>query len=299
MNRTLKILSVSVLLLLCGGKAQVATAQEKSKVTDLNQIDMEQVDENWDNKGSAQPVTDRGPKIKDIIEPTSEYTYASFGKPDPFALPEIARGKADAEGDGKDLAPIDTTASGFTQIEISSVLQKFPIDSLKVTGVWKRSDSEMRAIVSTPSGEGIVVKVGDPISSGKVIQIDKEAIVARLYRLKKDGVRDYEDKRISFGAAVASVKGVIKLEPGKDAQFPGDKPADTVANPFKMDTAAAPAAGTAPAGGAAALPVATGTAAPAAANAPPPPPAAAWPYNQGAPPPAPAPTSGRPGASIK
>ncbi|RYZ58367.1 MAG: hypothetical protein EOP07_07270 [Proteobacteria bacterium] len=327
MNFKLKIISIGSMFSFLSPLGLAKDVEPKSKVVDLNQIDLEQVDDNWDNPTAVSPVNlNNGPKIKDIVEPTSEYSYASFGKPDPFQEPNFDT--------GKDLAPETTDAdapagmgrgmgSGFKEIAISSPLQAYPIDALTIKGVWQLASGEMRAVVLTPKNEGIVIKNGDPMSSGKVLQIEKESVIVRLYRLRKDGVREYEDKRVIFASETRLAKaGSIKLEPGKEAQFPGmESPASEV----KDDKAfPPPPSGAAPGGaaaaakggnplvpnskaGAAAVPVA---AAPGAANGvlPVAAPAAAapqpagtppgWPYNMT--PPAPVvPSSNRPGSSSK
>jgi hypothetical protein len=71
----------------------------------------------------------------------------------------------------------------------------------------------------TPKGEGVVVKEGDPISSGKVLNIKREQLTVRLYRLRADGVREYEDVGMKIGGVNTNAEGVIKLEPGKDPVF--------------------------------------------------------------------------------
>ncbi len=183
----------------------------------------------------------------------------------------------------------------------------------------------MRAVILTPKKEGIVIKNGDPMSSGKVIHIEKNAIIVRLYRLRKDGVREFEDKRLNYGLDTSAPMGSIRLDPGKEAQFPGmEAPADSLTNP-KSDPQKDPndlnrrgatteaAGGTAPplatpaALTGADKPVAAAPVAGASALAPPMPTAPAggaanppgWPYNVTPPAPVAAPSSGRPGASAK
>ena len=296
MNLKRKIIEMGLLML---GMSEAAFAKEaapKPKVVDLNQIDLEQVEDNWENGTPNPPVNlDRGPKIKDIVEPTSEYIYASFGKPDPFAIPDFAMIKepepAAEEG------PMTSLGPNGKEISIQSPLQAYPLDALTVKGVWQLAEGEMRAVIQTPKKEGIVIKNGDPMSSGKVLQIEKDAIVVRLYKLRKDGVREYEDKRLSYGLASGAVKGSIKLQPGKDAQFPGmEKPADSpggkVENGKKTPKEAGQAnpSAKAPAPG---VPGAGGLAPGAVGNPP------GWPYNAAPPAPPAAPGTSRPGSSTK
>lgn len=305
LKRTIKAMG---LLLLSFSAAQAfAKDAEKPKVIDLNQIDLEQVEDSWDNTSPNPPVNaDHGPKIRDIVEPTSEYTYASFGKPDPFAIPDFVKALETSEADEEAAGGGGESAGGIgpsgKEIAIQNPLQAYPIEALTVKGVWQLASGEMRAVILTPKNEGIVIRDGDPISSGKVLHIDKDFITVRLYRLRKDGVREYEDKRISFGKDLPVAMGSIKLEPGKEAQFPGmEAPADAAAAakeiaPFPPAPkgavgTAAPSAQPKPA---TANPLASPVAPPAAAAGNPP----GWPYNV-TPPAVAAPTSGRPGASVK
>lgn len=253
MNFKLKIISIGSLFSFLSPMGFAKEAEPKSKVVDLNQIDLEQVDDNWDNPTAVSPVNlDSGPKIKDIVEPTSEYSYASFGKPDPFQEPSFDNGKDLAAETPDADAPAGMgrgMGSGFKEIAISSPLQAYPIDALTIKGVWQLASGEMRAVVLTPKNEGIVIKNGDPMSSGKVLQIEKESVIVRLYRLRKDGVREYEDKRVIFASETRLAKaGSIKLEPGKEAQFPGmETPAST---DVKDDKAFPPPPSAVPLGGA-------------------------------------------------
>lgn len=199
----------------------MGSKKPKQQVIDLNQIDLEQVEEDWDSTPKQQTIVPKNRlKLNDIIQPTADYSYASFGKADPFQSPDFSSFQpalgADAGGSGAPGMP--ASASG-SEIAIGSPLQAYPLADLKVKGVWKLENGEIRSLVQTPKNEGVVVKVGDPISSGKVIGIDREAIVVRLYTVRKDGVREYRDQRMPFGLPKAELQGVIKLEPGKDAQF--------------------------------------------------------------------------------
>lgn len=291
-------------LLTLGTGYSLYAEDDQTKVLDLNQVDMEQVDDNWENTSQVPKVrADNGLKIKDIVEPTSEYTYASFGKPDPFTRPLFG---APPEETGAALAQnpgdaVPGSAPGSKEITVNSPLQAYPLTALEVKGVWQTQDGEFRSIIQTPKKEGVVVKNGDPISSGKILTIGKDEILVRLYKLKADGVREYEDTSMTFGDGTKVSKATIKLEPGKEAQFPGmEEPADGAANaapkpvvsPPKAPAAAKPEdkknAAAAPAAGADAATK------PAAENKGP-----GWPYNTGPATPAPAPTSGRPGANLR
>jgi Tfp pilus assembly protein PilP len=179
---------------------------------DLNQIDLEQVEEEWESTPTKSTV-DMGSsvKIREIVEPSGEYSYASFGRPDPFTAPAALMDPGTNAG-------ASVTPEG-SEIKIISPLQRYPLTDLNVKGVWQLSSGETRAVILTPKGEGVVVKEGDPISSGKVLSIKREQLTVRLYRLRADGVREYEDVAMKIGATGQAAEGVIKLEPGKDPVF--------------------------------------------------------------------------------
>ncbi len=186
--------------------------KKQAERLDLNQIDLEQVEEEWDSTPTKSAV-DMGNsvKIREIVEPSGEYSYASFGRPDPFTAPAALMDPGTNAG-----APVTPEGS---EIKIVSPLQRYPLSDLNVKGVWQLSSGETRAVILTPKGEGVVVKEGDPISSGKVLSIKREQLTVRLYRLRADGVREYEDVGMKIGATADANQGVIKLDPGKDPVF--------------------------------------------------------------------------------
>ncbi len=186
--------------------------KKQAERLDLNQIDLEQVEEEWDSTPTKSTV-DMGNsvKIREIVEPSGEYSYASFGRPDPFMAPAALMDPGTNAG-----APVTPEGS---EIKIVSPLQRYPLSDLNVKGVWQLSSGETRAVILTPKGEGVVVKEGDPISSGKVLSIKREQLTVRLYRLRADGVREYEDVGMKIGATTDANQGVIKLDPGKDPVF--------------------------------------------------------------------------------
>jgi Tfp pilus assembly protein PilP len=187
--------------------------KKQAERLDLNQIDLEQVEEEWDSTPTKSTV-DMGNsvKIREIVEPSGEYSYASFGRPDPFMAPAALMDPGANEG----ATPVTPEGS---EIKIVSPLQRYPLNDLNVKGVWQLSSGETRAVILTPKGEGVVVKEGDPISSGKVLNIKREQLTIRLYRLRADGVREYEDVGMKIGVATDTNQGVIKLDPGKDPVF--------------------------------------------------------------------------------
>ncbi|MCX6131270.1 MAG: hypothetical protein NTX25_19695 [Proteobacteria bacterium] len=194
---------------------QAVQVPQKEKVhsLDLNQVDLEQLEEDWDStpKKSKDGVGD-SVKIKEIIEMTGEYSYASFGRPDPFIQPDLSF-------EAVDNSVMQNVSPTGKEISIVSPLQGFPLSDLKVKGLWQISSGETRAVILTPRNEGVVVKEGDPISSGKILSIHRDQLRVRLYRLRADGVREYEDVSLKVGASREKPKGVIKLEPGKEPVF--------------------------------------------------------------------------------
>ena len=111
--------------LLMGSGVVTAAPAPGGRALDLNQVDLEQVDDNWDNSSPQAKVDpDRDMKVKDIMEPSSEYTYASFGKPDPFTMPkseEFDRTRTP----GESFDEMDGPHS--KEITITSPLQAFPL----------------------------------------------------------------------------------------------------------------------------------------------------------------------------
>jgi Tfp pilus assembly protein PilP len=186
--------------------------KKQAERLDLNQIDLEQVEEEWESTPTKSTI-DMGSsvKIREIVEPSGEYSYASFGRPDPFVPPAALMDPGTSAG-----APFIPEGS---EIKITSPLQRYPLSDLNVKGVWQLSSGETRAVILTPKGEGVVVKEGDPISSGKVLNIKREQLTVRLYRLRSDGVREYEDVGMKIGNTTGGTQGVIKLEPGKEPVF--------------------------------------------------------------------------------
>lgn len=218
-------------------KGKTEKKKRQAERLDLNQIDLEQVEEDWDST-PTKPMIDvnRSVKIREIVEPSGEYSYASFGRPDPFAAPAALMDPGTSEG-------ASVTPEG-KEIKIISVLQRYPLSDLNVKGVWQLSTGQVRAVVLTPKGEGVVVKEGDPISSGKVLSVTREQMTVRLYRLRSDGVREYEDVAMKIGAADNANSGVIKLEPGKDPVFSSseeNRPMPVAPLGRALDAPAAPA----------------------------------------------------------
>ena len=139
------------------------------------------------DKKSMQNIT-TVVRIEDIVESTSEYTYSSFGKQDPFVPPMINELIARLE------------------IPITSPLQRFPLASLKVTGLWTLPSGESKALVVTADDTGIISQVGDPIGrkGGKIIAIDDKKITVREFTPSPDGTRQFSDIEMPLGRIAQS-----------------------------------------------------------------------------------------------
>ena len=114
-------------------------------------------------------------KIDDIIEPPASYRYSSFNKRDPFAYPD------------RDELMDDEF--------VVSKLQRHDVASLKLVGVWRLSTGISKALIITPTGEGVVAVIGDPVgqNNGEVMEIGKDKIIVREYLMTPDGTHQFND----------------------------------------------------------------------------------------------------------
>lgn len=192
------------------------------EVTDLNNLSLEESEGDWNEINRSQDAENISDKVRieDIVEPVSDYHYASFDRLDPFLSPDFIS-TVKAEVQGREGAAKDTVKKVLKEYEIPmvNILQNYRLEELVLKGIWKRGDNERRAIIMTPKKEGVIVKDGDPISAGKVIAIEKKRVTVRQYRLRKDGAREFSDKYMYLGKPIEKVAGKVKLEPGKDPIF--------------------------------------------------------------------------------
>lgn len=157
-------------------------------------------------------------RVEDIVEPSADYHYAGFGKADPFQPPFA----------------IKAIVPDAVEIPIVSPLQRFALKDLKLVGVWARASGERKALVMTPTMEGIIVKVGDLVGSGggKVMSISESAVLVREFLIANDGTRQFSDVRLIFAEKTVSgarqeVSGSIVISPGAaqaDVQIQGGGP---------------------------------------------------------------------------
>lgn len=114
-------------------------------------------------------------QIDDIIEPPASYRYSSFNKRDPFSYPD----------------PEELMDEDF----VVSKLQRYDVASLKLVGVWRLSTGVAKALIITPTGEGVVAVMGDPVgqNNGEVMEIGRNKIIIREYLMTPDGTRQFND----------------------------------------------------------------------------------------------------------
>lgn len=241
------------------------TAPEKAEdleVIDLNEsLDEQQVDK-WDSAKTAYPSAATPVTIENIVEPSSEYHYASFGKPNPFLAPqpksesEMLETESTVSTPASDdsaisLSSIPAPAQGpaavsgaMQEIPVVSTLQKYPLARLELKGVWQLDTGDRRAIVMTPNKEGVIVKMEDPIAAGKVLDIKRDRIVVRQYRIRDDGVREFSDENLYLGDAKRREKTFVRLLPGKEPEFTEEAKSPTT--PVTPKAPVTPAATTTP-----------------------------------------------------
>lgn len=148
-------------------------------------------------------------RVEDVVEPTADYHYAGFGKPDPFTPPVFVR----------------SIVPDAVEIPIVSPLQRFPLTALKLAGVWARGSGEKKALVLTPTQEGIIVKVGDMVGNGggRIMSIAENSVVIREFLIANDGTRQFADSSLTFedgfsqSPNASEKKGTILIKPGASA----------------------------------------------------------------------------------
>lgn len=170
--------------------------------------------ESYDSENSAsvaQEVT-RGVRVEDIVEPPSDFRFAAFGKPDPFIPPLMARELS---------ADVGTTVDPL-EIPIVSPLQRLPLASLSVVGIWELATGERKAMIMgrdvSGAQQGIIVKNGDPVGNkgGKILSIADDFLTVREFTLAPDGTRQYDDQQMTMsGHQEEDVGGKIRFMPGQ------------------------------------------------------------------------------------
>jgi Tfp pilus assembly protein PilP len=173
----------------------------------------------WDSfneasgKGVAAEIT-KGVRVEDIVEPPAEYHFASFGKQDPFIPPILPSNSKPGE---------TAATAGSLEVPIVSALQRFSLDNLMVVGIWQLSNGDRKAMVLTPPGEtgggqGIIVKIGDPIGNrgGRILAIGGDFLTVREFYLAPDGTRQFEDRRLPMTVTPADQRPArLVFKPGE------------------------------------------------------------------------------------
>lgn len=211
------------------GEEAVSFESEEAKevlegvsIDDIKLEESEESEEEWDSSYSSkgENITKKV-TLEEIVEPVNEYHYAAFDTPNPFVQPNLGfldpinlavegevSEETDAEGNKKIIKHFE--------IPIVSLLQKYKLSELLVKGIWELSSGKKRAMIMTPKKEGIIVKVGDPVAVGKVMEIEDKVVTVRQYRIRPDGAREFDDVKMYLGEAPQKIEGTLKLEAGKD-----------------------------------------------------------------------------------
>lgn len=145
-------------------------------------------------------------RVEDVVQPSAQYHYAGFGKPDPFTPPVFVR----------------SVVPDAVEIPIVSPLQRFSLGELKLGGVWVRGGGEKKALILTPTMEGIIVKVGDMVGNGggRITNISDGAVMIREFLIANDGTRQFSDASLTFEKSntanlnATGKSGVIVIKPG-------------------------------------------------------------------------------------
>lgn len=194
------------------------------EVLDFSDLEIdEQVDLN-DMESRSKTTEVQSLNVDEILEPNGNYQYSSASKVDPFEPANLTEMREKLR------------SSTGEYIEIQSPLQSYPVDQLKVKGMWILPDGQARAMIMTPKKEGFIIKEGDLVSAGKVMSITKEKVVVRQYKLSVAGTREYEDNTLTIGRRKNKQRKLIYLRPGGTRLFQGEKmvPADRIISASKV-----------------------------------------------------------------
>ena len=184
----------------------------------------------WDNAATsldqeeAKVLQGSGFRLEDVVGPQSHYNYSAVKRHNPFVPSIVTRNQRRAVELG----------SNDVEIPILSPLQVFSLSQLVVIGVWASESKGWRAIIQTPSSQGIEVGLGDPAgnSGGRVMAISEESVLVREFKVRADGGREYKDVLLSIGVSAADnseevVGGRVILRPGASSpeidRFDGKK----------------------------------------------------------------------------
>jgi Tfp pilus assembly protein PilP len=131
--------------------------------------------------GSAAFAVENGKIKAEIVKNDDvDYSYSSMAQPGPFYYPPVESVLAKEE------------------IPVVNPSQRYQLSQLKIVGIWRGEGGLQKALVMTPSQEGVVLGIGSDIGKrgGKVAQISDRSIVVREYSLAPDGTHIYEEYRL-------------------------------------------------------------------------------------------------------
>lgn len=182
------------------------SVEEAQPVAEAEEISDEEMIADYSDGDIAGEVTE-GIRIEDIVQPQNEFHFSSFGKADPFVPPINYQ---DLAKQGEDVI----------EVELKSVLQRHPLLALKVAGVWQVGTIR-KALVTTPTNEGVVVQEGDPMGlrGGKVIGVFDDHVVVREFDLVADGTRQFEDVKVYLVGKRPKRNGKIVFKPGSEPEY--------------------------------------------------------------------------------
>lgn len=123
-------------------------------------------------------------KMETILEDSFEYTYAAFGRPDPF-IPNI-----------------HPSHQPSVSVAITSILQRYPLDRIRVVGIWQLQNGGRKSLMMTEKSEGVVVALGDSVGihGGKISKIESDHVVIREFTLDSKGIQHFADRAIWLGS---------------------------------------------------------------------------------------------------
>ena len=123
-------------------------------------------------------------KMDTVLEEAFDYSYASFGKPDPF-IPNMRPAHLPS-----------------VSVLITSILQRYTLDQIRLVGIWQLENGSKKSLLMTEKSEGVVVAVGDSvgIKGGKVKEIESDHVVIREFTLDSDGEKNFSDRTIWLGS---------------------------------------------------------------------------------------------------
>lgn len=123
-------------------------------------------------------------KMETILEDSFEYTYAAFGRPDPF-IPNT-----------------HPSHQPSVSVAITSILQRYPLDRIRVVGIWQLQNGGRKSLMMTEKSEGVVVALGDSVGirGGKISKIEADHVVIREFTLDSEGIQHFVDRAIWLGS---------------------------------------------------------------------------------------------------